>query len=258
MAEEFKVPATGVLAYKHFIVDPGFKEDVWVQAAECRPGNRAVVHHILVYIQAPGKPLYARDGTASTLVGWAPGDMPAVYAPGTAKHVPAGSKLVFEVHYTPNGIAQTDRSSVGLIFAKKPPEHAVETNILANLLLRIPPGAARTTGQMDLHLPPTTPCCCPSCRTCTCAAPARSTSRPTPTARPRRCCRCPTTTSTGRASTASRSRVAMPKGTKLTWTGALGQLGRQPAQPRPDEGGALGPADVGRDAERLDGGGVGK
>jgi peroxiredoxin len=148
MAEEFKVPATGVLPYKRFTVDPGFKEDVWVQAAECRPGNRAVVHHILVYIQAPGKPLYALDGTAATLVGWAPGDMPALFAPDTAKRVPAGSKLVFEVHYTPNGTEQTDRSSVGINFAKKPPRHAAETNILANLGLRIPPHVADHEGRL--------------------------------------------------------------------------------------------------------------
>jgi peroxiredoxin/mono/diheme cytochrome c family protein len=142
MAGEFKVPATGVLPYKRFTVDPGFKKDVWVQAAECRPGNPRVVHHILVYLRAPGKPLYAADGTASTLVGWAPGDMPALYPPGTAKRVPAGSKLVFEVHYTPDGTEQTDRSSVGVIFARKPPEREVETNILANLGIRIPPRAA--------------------------------------------------------------------------------------------------------------------
>src|SRR5260370_37598208 len=118
MKDEFKVPATGVLSYKQFTVDPGFKEDVWVQAAECRPGNRAVVHHVLVYLKSPGKPLYAADGTASTLVGWAPGDMPAIYKVGTAKRIPAGSKLVFEVHYTPTGTEQSDRSSIGIIFAK--------------------------------------------------------------------------------------------------------------------------------------------
>ncbi|MCI0379373.1 MAG: redoxin domain-containing protein [Gemmataceae bacterium] len=147
MVDEFKVPATGVLPYKKFTVDPGFKEDVWVQAAECRPGNRAVVHHILVYIQMPGQPIYALDGTASMLVGWAPGDMPALYEPGMAKRVPAGAKLVFEVHYTPNGTVQTDRSAVGVIYAKKPPEHRVESNILANMGLRVPPGAANHKGQ---------------------------------------------------------------------------------------------------------------
>ncbi len=87
MAKEFKVPATGVLDYQRFVVDPGFKEDVWVQAAECRPGNRKVVHHILVYILAPGRrDPYDPDGTAATLVGWAPGDMPAMLFAG---HGPA-------------------------------------------------------------------------------------------------------------------------------------------------------------------------
>ncbi len=53
LAKEFKVPATGVLDYQRFVINPGFQEDVWVQAAECRPGNRKVVHHILVYILRP-------------------------------------------------------------------------------------------------------------------------------------------------------------------------------------------------------------
>src|SRR5262249_46639011 len=130
-------------------VDPGFKEDKWVQAAEARPGNRAVVHHIIVYVKEPGKPLYDKDGTSSLLVGFAPGDMPFLYPPGTARRIPAGSTLVFEVHYTPNGTAQSDRSTVGLIFANKPPEHAVETNILGNFGFAIPPRAANHKGQQD-------------------------------------------------------------------------------------------------------------
>lgn len=141
MPKEFKVPASGALPYKQFTIDPGFKEDVWVQAADTRPGNRAVVHHILVYIQAPGKLIYDEDGRAATLAGWAPGDMPSIYPAGMAKRVPAKSKLVFEIHYTPNGKETTDRSSVALVFAKKPPEHEVETNILANLAVRIAPKA---------------------------------------------------------------------------------------------------------------------
>lgn len=147
MAEPFEVPATGVLPYKRFVVDPGFDKDMWVQAAEARPGNRKVVHHIVIYFRAPGKELYGLDGTTTTLVGWAPGDMPALYTPGTAKRIPAKSKLVFEVHYTPDGTKQTDRSSVGLIFAKEPPRHEVDTNILANMTFKIPPGTANHKGQ---------------------------------------------------------------------------------------------------------------
>ncbi len=154
MAKEFKVPATGVLDYQRFVVDPGFKEDVWVQAAECRPGNRKVVHHILVYILAPGRRNpYDPDGTAATLVGWAPGDMPAFYSPDVARKIPAGSRLMFEVHYTPDGAEQTDRSSVGIKLTKKPPAHAVEMNILANMLFRIPPRSADYQGQMTYTFP---------------------------------------------------------------------------------------------------------
>lgn len=150
MAEEYTAPATGVVDYLHFAVDPGFTEDVWVQAAECRPGNRAVVHHMIVYIKAPDKPrLYELDGTASTLAGWAPGDMPAIYSPGTAKRIPAGSKFVFEMHYTPNGTVQKDRSSVGIIFAKQPPERIAETNILANMPFRIPAGNPSYKSQLN-------------------------------------------------------------------------------------------------------------
>jgi peroxiredoxin len=154
MAEEFKVAATGVLDYKRFVVDPRFEHDVWVQAAECRPGNREVVHHILVYILAPGRhDPYSPDGTAATLVGWAPGDMPANYSPGTARLIPAGSKLLFEVHYTPNGTEHTDRSSVGIRLAKQAPESAVEMNILANMGIRIPPGVSNQKGQMTFTFP---------------------------------------------------------------------------------------------------------
>ncbi|MCA9078687.1 MAG: redoxin domain-containing protein [Planctomycetaceae bacterium] len=140
MGEDFDVPETGVVEYQKFLVDPGFTEDVWVRRAEARPSNRAVVHHIIVYIQTPGKPLYAQDGTTSMLTGWAPGDMPTVYPEGTASRIPAGSKFIFEVHYTPNGVACKDRSQAGIVFAKEPPQYEVETNILANMDLNIPPG----------------------------------------------------------------------------------------------------------------------
>lgn len=153
MPKEHVVPATGVLPYLRFTVDPEFTEDKWVQRAETRPGNRAVVHHIIVYVQVPGKPIYALDGTASTLVGWAPGDMPVMFPEGTAKRIPAGSKLVFEVHYTPNGKEQVDRSTVGIIFAKKPPVHVAETNILANMKIKIPAGAKEHRDQLTYTFP---------------------------------------------------------------------------------------------------------
>lgn len=138
MPNEFSVPAEGVLPYKKFTVDPGFTEDKWIERAEARPGSKTV-HHILVYIITPGVPTYDGMGNTTVLCGTAPGDMPTIYKPGLATKIPAGSKLLFEIHYTPNGKPDSDRSCIGLLFAKQPPKHEVKKNILVKLNIRIPP-----------------------------------------------------------------------------------------------------------------------
>lgn len=114
----FDVPAEGVVDYQYFSVDPGWNEDKYVVAAEARPDNAAVVHHIIAYVIAPGTD-GRRGEDRRMLVGYAPGAIPHVLDEGMAMHVPAGSKLVFEMHYTPNGTRQTDLSYIGLKFTDK-------------------------------------------------------------------------------------------------------------------------------------------
>ncbi|HSF22794.1 MAG TPA: hypothetical protein VLE20_01105, partial [Blastocatellia bacterium] len=79
------------------------------------------------------------------LAGFAPGTGNTVYPPGTAKKLPAGSTLMFQMHYSAfRGSLTgpiTDRTSIGLIFAKNPPEKMVITSAAANLLFKIPAGA---------------------------------------------------------------------------------------------------------------------
>jgi hypothetical protein len=134
MPQEFSVPATGVVDYKYFSVPTNFKQDMWVQAAEIRPGKRSVVHHIIVFVQG--------GADRRLLVGYAPGEQPAVIAKGLARKIPAGSTLVFQVHYTPDGTATLDRSYVGLVFAKEPPKNEVMTRPIMNMRFVIPPGEA--------------------------------------------------------------------------------------------------------------------
>jgi peroxiredoxin len=146
MPEEFKVPAQaprGGVPYQHFIVEAPFENDVWVQAAEAKPGNRAVVHHIIAYVLGPGERFDPRgeDGLGrGLLVATAPGDIPTIYEPGLAKKIPKGGKIIFQMHYTPNGEETTDVSSVGLVFAKTPPKHVVHTRSPLNRYFAIPPG----------------------------------------------------------------------------------------------------------------------
>lgn len=140
----YSVPASGEVRYQYFKVDPGFTEDKWVQMAECRPGNRAVVHHIIVGIESPsgGRSKVQQGVHSSWLVATAPGAPPMKLREGQGKLVPAGSKLVFQMHYTPNGTPQTDRSCVGLKFvdADKVTQQ-VGTDEAGNVTFQIPPGA---------------------------------------------------------------------------------------------------------------------
>lgn len=145
-ATPFQVPAEGTVGYQYFIADSGFKEDKWISAVEVLPGSPAVVHHILVF--AVG----ARDKGALSLLGggiqgflaaYVPGLRAIPYPEGMAKRVPAGSKLVFQIHYTPNGSKQKDMSKIGFVFADPAKvTHEVKTVSAANQRgLNIPPGA---------------------------------------------------------------------------------------------------------------------
>ncbi len=137
MPVEYTVPAQGKVNYQYFTTPTNFKEDVWVQAAEARPGNRAAVHHIIVFYRDPEKPR-RRVWIAST----APGADPVVFPPGLGRKIPAGAELVWQVHYTATGKEEHDRSEIGLVFCKQPPQHNVENFGISNTLFRIPPGAA--------------------------------------------------------------------------------------------------------------------
>jgi peroxiredoxin len=148
MADEpYTVPAEGVVPYQYFAVDPGFTEDRWIAAAEARPGDRSVVHHILAYIVPPdsgGLDFRLRAGA----VGYAPGLPPTRFPEGVALLAPAGSKLVFQMHYTPNGRERQDRSCVGLVFADpQSVRRKAIGGMAANLSFEIPAGAADYEAQ---------------------------------------------------------------------------------------------------------------
>ena len=136
---DFDVPAEGVVPYKYFRVPSGFTEDTWVQAAEIRPDQRSVIHHIIVFVQEPGQKSGPGGEGGNLLVGFAPGEQPLRFEPGVAKLVKAGSTFMFQVHYTPNGTAAKDRSRFGMKLASKPPEYQAFTGRALNFFFKIPP-----------------------------------------------------------------------------------------------------------------------
>jgi peroxiredoxin/mono/diheme cytochrome c family protein len=140
----YNVPAEGAVRYQYFIAPSGFAEDKWLSAVEVRPGNRAVVHHILVFARQIGdKGDPDGGGTRGFLASYVPGLRPQPYPAGMAKRVPAGSILIFQVHYTPNGSKQTDLSRIGFVFADpKTLTHEVRTTSAVQRQIGIPPGMA--------------------------------------------------------------------------------------------------------------------
>jgi len=163
MPKPVQILAAGEMEYTYEIVPTHFAEDRWVQMSEFRPGSPAHVHHAVVYIRPPdsqwlrhapvGEPFtastlsdpnerrQAHETTSDLLLVYAPGSSPDQWPDGMAKFVPAGSDLVFQMHYTTNGTAAEDQTSIGIVFAKTLPAQRVITLQLNNHALIIPPGA---------------------------------------------------------------------------------------------------------------------
>jgi Copper type II ascorbate-dependent monooxygenase, C-terminal domain len=157
LPETFKVPAEGTVPIIHYRIPSNLEEDIWIQAAEARPSDRAVVHHIFVYTEKYVSN-FTRQKEKTFLAAYLPGDVLSVYPPGVGKKIPAGADLVFEVHYAPIGTIRYDRSSIGIIISKAPSRHLAITRGIAAHGLRIPPGAsdhverAEWTVPQDIHI----------------------------------------------------------------------------------------------------------
>jgi hypothetical protein len=163
MPKPFELPAQGTINYKYVLVKGSFEEDMWISAAEMRPGDPAVLHHGKVWVRPPGSTwmaeavpgeAYERESHQDILgrnTVEEGNDILGKFNPGlgaqrfdidgAAKFVPKGSDLVFELHYTTSGKPASDVSKLGLVRAKEPPDtryffHAGPTA----LNLAIPPG----------------------------------------------------------------------------------------------------------------------
>jgi hypothetical protein len=171
MQQQFDVPAEGVVDYQYLVIPSGFTEDKWVERAEIRPGNRAVLHHVIVFVRPPGSTYMSearpgeffvpahydetkekRNDKREFLIGFAPGTVPEELEPGQAKLIPAGSDFVLQLHYTPNGKAGADKTYFGLVFAKEPPRERVVTMAVSTRDFVIPPGAPNHRVEADLKI----------------------------------------------------------------------------------------------------------
>jgi len=165
---EFTVGAEGADEYRCFVIPTNFPEGRFVTGVECRPGNRHVVHHLLVYLDSSGvarkkegkdgKPGYSSFGgpgfiPVGSLGGWAPGLQFQTLPPGDGLWLPKGADIVLQVHYHKNGKQETDLSQIGLKFAKGTIDKQVRWESVDNELISIKPGDANYEVKADLDLP---------------------------------------------------------------------------------------------------------
>jgi mono/diheme cytochrome c family protein/peroxiredoxin len=133
------IPATGVLDYRHVTVDLPGTNGFWFSGLDVKPGNRRVVHHVIVRAKWDDGP---DDGSGNgvMLVGWAPGLVNGMFPSGTGKHVPPGAKLDIELHYTTIGSPQTDQTEIACYLLPEKPARELFTREAIQLDLDIAPG----------------------------------------------------------------------------------------------------------------------
>lgn len=136
----FQVPAEGVVEYQYYVAKTNFPNDRWVKAAEVIPGNRGVVHHAIAFIRPPDGSDFRKQGLLSAYV---PGQRQSALPDGYAQRIPAGSRIVFQMHYTPTGKPETDITKVGMVFVDESEvTHEVFTLGALEQDFEIPPHAA--------------------------------------------------------------------------------------------------------------------
>ena len=153
MPQPFKVPADTPDLYECFILPTHLPEDRYVVAVEERPSNRSVVHHsIIVEDKFGAARRLAKGASAYPCFGgfgfpapgylgfWTPGVLPHGEPPGVARRIRKDSDVVVQIHFHPAHQTGEEQVSVGLYFAKHPPEHVPFDLSLGSMDIDIPPG----------------------------------------------------------------------------------------------------------------------
>lgn len=165
-----EIPAEGVIPYLRILADKTVDRDMWIEGMQVRPTDQSVVHHASAFFLEPRE--VRRDSLVETMVPWlpllkgrkyepmqllwgyAPGRPAGSFEPGVARFLPKGSQIFFEMHYTTNGRATTDRTRLGLVLAERPADLVAETHALSYTAIDLAPGGqARYTMEYEFEYP---------------------------------------------------------------------------------------------------------
>lgn len=161
MSHPVEVQATGFMDYQHVWSDQTFDRDVWVRAVKTTPGAPEVVHHLVTLVVYPQDltPGITKKPPSDDIL--SRGRILSVYTtpmsdlnlpPGYARKIPKGSRILFELHYTPNGAARRDQSRIGL-YLERSPQHRVIDVAVVNAGIDIPPFSPNHEEKAVLKMP---------------------------------------------------------------------------------------------------------
>ena len=150
LSKAYDIKATGYMPYQRDVVQTTLTEDKWISAFEILPSARDVVHHVIVTVHEKNEKV---ADTESYWAAYVPGNGSHTFPEGFARKLPAGAKLSFQIHYTPNGTATKERLRLGLVYAKTPPKYEMRTVAVPNIFLKIPPGAANHVETVTRPVP---------------------------------------------------------------------------------------------------------
>ncbi len=169
MPEAYTVPAEGRDVYRAFALPLNLAEDKYVRAVQYRPSNRRVTHHALLFLDITGEsrkkdaddpgPGFRGLGlglgafSGGGLGGWAPGGLSQPFPDGIGKEIKKNADLVLQVHFSPTGKPEKEKSSVGIWFMKERPERFVAMLPLANRKIDLPPGAREVQVTDSITVP---------------------------------------------------------------------------------------------------------
>ncbi len=170
MPEEYAPPPVAD-TYRCFVLPAGLAEDKFLAAADVLPGNRQIVHHVLLFQDSTGEaerldaqedgPGYTCFGAPriplsvfSGVGGWVPGSRVQPLPDGIGIPFAAGSRIVMQVHYHYAEGAASDRTRVGLYFARGPIERRLMAIPLLNSVFEVPAGAPAHEVNASLLVPP--------------------------------------------------------------------------------------------------------
>lgn len=187
--EDFILGPSGNDLFRCFVAPTGLKEDKWIVGYDVKPGNPRIVHHTLHFFDTSGqgramekaqrekdrlRTLDTGPGYTSAmgvgfvpapsapgeppkfggLGGWAPGQTPHFVPAGAGRLLPKGSDFIIQTHYHRDGKVSSDRTQVGLYFAKGPVEQPWQTLIVNGLKAweKIPAGRADYTARGSVYI----------------------------------------------------------------------------------------------------------